>query len=120
MSINLAAGQALQNMTSAITAKIVLGSHDGSALPGIRGHGYTGGGNIDISQPTPDALVITMTGAVAACANVFATAEAALEFCQGVHFAVEFSQPGCTGKLIMQAKVNGLLRTTESNRSWEW
>lgn len=94
----------------ATTARIVLGAHDGAAHPAVRGHGYTGGGNIDIAQPAADTLVITMTGTVAACASPLNSSEATLDFQQGVQFGVEFSPPSATGRLIVQAKLNGLLR----------
>jgi hypothetical protein len=93
-----------------VTARIIFGAHDGAAHPTICGRGYSGGGNIDISQPAPDTLVITMTGTVAACANPLKMSEATLDFRQGMQFAVEFSAPNGTGKLMMQAKVNGFVR----------
>jgi hypothetical protein len=93
-----------------VTAKIVLGPQAGSAKPAQHGMAYTGGGNINVTQPSPDTLVVTMGGSVAAASSIFMGGEAMLAFCHDQRFSVEFSDPAATGKLVMQVKINGLLR----------
>ncbi|MEM8678191.1 MAG: hypothetical protein AAGF97_02445 [Planctomycetota bacterium] len=92
------------------TARIILGPQSGTAKPTQRGMSYTGGGNIEITQPTPDTVVITMGGSVAAASTLFTCGEALLNFIHEQQFAIEFSDPMASGKLYMQVKVNGLLR----------
>jgi hypothetical protein len=105
-----AAAQSNGGEQQPVTAKIVLGPQAGTAKPSQHGTAYTGGGNIDVAQPTPDTVVITMGGSVAASSSLFMGGEAMLSFFHDQRLAVEFSQPGATGKLFMQVKVNGLLR----------
>jgi hypothetical protein len=100
-----------------VTAKIILGPQAGTAKPSQRGSSYTGGGNIEVAQPTPDTVVIVMGGSVAASSTLFKGGEAMLAFFHDQRFAVEFSDPAATGKLVMQVKVNGLLRGAGAHAS---
>ena len=43
-------------------ASIRLGLRHGHAFPSNCGHSHTGAGNIDVAQPSPDTVVVTMTG----------------------------------------------------------
>src|SRR5215472_12541456 len=45
---------------------IVLGPRHGHVTPERHGCTHTGGGNIDVAQPTPDVLIVTMSGAAVA------------------------------------------------------
>src|SRR4051812_36033776 len=45
---------------------ITLGSRHGHVTPTRQGFTHTGGGNIDVAQPAPDTVVITMTGVAVA------------------------------------------------------
>src|SRR5262245_48241346 len=45
---------------------IDLGPRQGSATPTQQCFAHTGGGNIDVAQPTPDVVVVTMTGVAVA------------------------------------------------------
>src|SRR6516162_7927694 len=56
-----------------------LGPRHGHVTPARSGCTHTGGGNIDIAQPSPDTLVITMTGAAVAYGS-FCDASAAQNF----------------------------------------
>ena len=95
--------------TAPVRAKIILGPRDGAARPIRHGQAITGGGNIDVSQPRSDTLVINMMGNVGASSSLLAAADAALDFYEDLQFLVEFSQPGQTGKLFLSASVNGVL-----------
>jgi hypothetical protein len=92
-----------------VTAKITLGPREGAAHPTGCGRTATGGGNIYVTQPVPDTVVIRMAGNVAACGNLLVSANAAIDFRQDLQFSVEFSQPGHTGQLIMESKIIGVL-----------
>jgi hypothetical protein len=92
---------------------IVVGPRHGHVTP-VR-HGcctHTGGGNVDIVQPTPDTVIVTMTGVCVAtghpCKNAVASMEFDLEQC----FEVIFESPEVKkAKLTIEGRVIGLLRS---------
>jgi hypothetical protein len=90
---------------------IILGSRHGHVMPERRGCTHTGGGNIDVAQPTSDVLIVTMTGAgVAYGAICPALAAQAFELEQC--FELSFDNPKVKkGKLTMEGRVIGLLRS---------
>jgi hypothetical protein len=90
---------------------IVLGPRHGHVVPERRGCAHTGGGNIDVAQPTPDVLVVTMTGA-AVSYGAFCPALAAQVFELEQCFEVSFDNPKVKkAKLTMEGRVIGLLRS---------
>jgi hypothetical protein len=93
-------------------ASITLGPRAGSVVPFRNGFNHTGAGNIDVAQPTPDALVITMTGAAVAGAHPCKDSVASMEFELSQFFEVSFDNPKLKkAKLIMEGRVIGLLRS---------
>jgi hypothetical protein len=92
---------------------IVLGPRHGHVTP-LR-HGcctHTGGGNVDVAQPTPDTVVVTMTGICVApahpCKNAVASMDMDLEQC----FEIIFENPEVKkAKLTIEGRVIGLLRS---------
>ena len=102
-----AAGTAAAGTGQPVTGQLKLGPQEGAAHPSGCGRTATGGGNITVSQPAPDTIVVRMTGNVAACGNLLKGADAALNFCENLQFCVEFSQPGHTGQLMMETKLVG-------------
>lgn len=91
---------------------ITLGSRHGHTTPSRCGFTHTGGGNIDIQQPSSDTVVITMTGVAVAgghpCKASLATMASELEQC----FEITFDNPKVKkAKLTMEGRVIGLLRT---------
>jgi hypothetical protein len=81
-------------------------------VPSRCGHSHTGAGNIDVAQPSPDTVVVTMTGVAAAGANPCkdSSASVSFELCQD--FAILFDSPRMKkGKLVVDARVIGLLRS---------
>jgi hypothetical protein len=100
-----------QDSGEPVTAKITIGSHEGTAHPTRHGHAITGGGTISVEQPAPDTVVVTMTGNAAAGSNAFMSAEAAVDFVEQLQFQVCYSEPGHVGNMVIQARVNGLLRS---------
>ncbi len=90
---------------------IILGPRHGHVVPERHGCTHTGGGNIDIAQPTPDVLIVTMSGAAVAYGAVcHATAAHAFDLEQC--FELSFDNPKVKkGKLTMEGRVIGLLRS---------
>jgi hypothetical protein len=90
---------------------IVPGPRHGHVTPERHGCTHTGGGNIDIAQPTPDVLVVTMTGAAVAY-GALRDAMAGQMFELEQYFEVSFDNPKVKrGKLMMEGRVIGLLRS---------
>src|SRR6516162_6546098 len=51
-------------------ASFILGPRHGHVTPTRQGCTHTGGGNIDVAQPSPDTLLITMSGVAVAYGSV--------------------------------------------------
>jgi hypothetical protein len=82
---------------------ITLHERHGQAVPHKKKHAHAGGGLIDVAAPTPDVVVVTMSGAVVA------TAEMTFDFEQC--FEVSFDDPKVKkAKLTLEGRVVGLLR----------
>ena len=73
-------------------ASFTLGPRHGHVVPERHGCTHTGGGNIDIAQPSPDTVVITMTGAAVAYGSV-CDAYASQKFDFEQAFDVSFDNP---------------------------
>jgi hypothetical protein len=96
--------------TPAIT--IDLGSRQAQGVPTRQGFNHTGGGNIDVQQPSPDTLVITMTGVAVAGAHPCKDSLAALAFDLCQEFEITAAKPETKrAKLTIEARVIGLLRS---------
>src|SRR5262249_31025976 len=91
---------------------ISLGSRQASATPQRCGLTHTGGGTIDVVQPAPDTLVITMTGVAVAGAHPCKDSHALLAFTLDQGFDVVFEKPDVKkAKLTIEGRVIGLLRS---------
>jgi hypothetical protein len=74
---------------------------------------HTGGGNIDVQQPSPDTLVVTMTGVAVAYGTPFAPGQAGMTFDLTQCFEVSFDKPTVkAAKLTIEGRVIGLLRSS--------
>src|SRR5947209_16042999 len=62
------------------TADFVLYGRHGHVTPHRQGCVHTGGGYIDVSTPTPDVIVVTMTGVAVATGNPCGPGAAAMDF----------------------------------------
>ena len=95
-------------------ASIVLGSRHGHVTPQRSGFTHTGGGNIDVAQPTSDVVVITMTGVAVAGAHPFSDSTAGMHFDLTQNFEISFDNPKLKrAKLVLEGRVIGLLRSHE-------
>jgi len=93
-------------------ASIALGLRHGHGVPSRCGHSHTGAGNIDVAQPSPDTVVVTLTGVAAAGANPCKDSLASVSFDLCQDFAVRFDSPKLKkAKLVVEARVIGLLRS---------
>ncbi len=96
-------------------ASFTLGPRHGHVTPARHGCTHTGGGNIDVAQPSPETLVITMTGVVVAY-GALCPASAAQHFDLDQAFEVNFDNPKLKkAKLTLEGRVIGLLRTHGNN-----
>ncbi|MFN4261939.1 MAG: hypothetical protein ACK4RK_21880 [Gemmataceae bacterium] len=88
-----------------------LGATNARALPSKHGHAHTGGGNIDVQQPAPDTLVITMTGVAVAGGFPACQSQAGFHFDLSQCFRVVFEKADVhAANLYVQGRVVGLLR----------
>lgn len=94
------------------TVSIDLGSRKADGTPHRRGFTHTGGGNIDVAQPAPDTVVVTMTGVAVAGGHPCKESAASLSFDLCQDFEVTFAKPDVKkAKLTIEARVIGLLRS---------
>src|SRR5262245_25357732 len=84
----------------------------GHGTPLRQGCTHTGGGNIDVAQPTPDVVVVTMTGVAVAAGHPCKPSVARLDFDLEQCFEVVVDKPeGKKVTLSAEARVIGLLRS---------
>lgn len=91
---------------------ITLGGRHGHAVPIRCGCAHTGGGNIDVAQPTPDVVVITMGAVAVATGHPCSHSNATFKFDLDQCFEVSFDDPKVKkAKLTIEGRVIGLLRS---------
>jgi hypothetical protein len=89
----------------------LLGRH-GHGTPHRQGFTHTGGGTTDVAQPSPDTVVITMTGVAVAGGHPCKHSAAGLDFDLEQCFEVAFEKPDVkAAKLTLEGRVLGLLRS---------
>ena len=94
---------------------ISLGKRTAQVTPSRVRCNHTGGGNIDVQQPSPDTLVVTMTGAAVAYGSPAGAASAALDFALSQAFDVSFDKPTVkAAKLTLECRLVGFLRSHKS------
>jgi hypothetical protein len=95
-------------------ATITLGDGQASAVPLRQGFTHTGGGNMDVAQPAPDTVVVTMTGVAVAGPHPFKDSLASLTFQLDQCFEIALDNPKIKRvKLTLEGRVIGLLRSHE-------
>src|SRR5262245_3848256 len=87
------AGPALARAADAPVVTIDLGPRQAQGVPTRTGFNHTGGGNIDVQQPSPDTLVVTMTGVAVAGGHPCKDSVAALAFELAQEFEVSAAKP---------------------------
>lgn len=96
---------------------LTLSDRQSKVVPQRAGFNHTGGGNIDVAQPAPDTIVVTMTGVAVAGAHPCKDSVASLDFDLSQCFEVALEKPeGKKLKLQVSARVIGLLRSHQHSR----
>ena len=101
-----------QTPTTAPSAKLNLFARQAKATPERVGFTHTGAGNIDVAQPSPDTIVLTMTGVAVAgghpCKQSLASIIFDLEQC----FEVAYDPKAVKNvRLTLEGRLIGLLRS---------
>jgi hypothetical protein len=81
--------------------------HTGSAL--------TGGGSVNLAQPTPDTMVVSVTAAAAAKANPCKPSAAVVEANVEQQFEIVFPAGPKPARLVLEARLSGLLRSEKND-----
>jgi hypothetical protein len=90
---------------------INLKGRHGTVTPHKDGCCHTGGGNIDVAQPTPDVLIVTMGGVAVAAGSPCGGSSAAMDFHLEQYFEVTFDNKDLKkAKMTMEGRLIGLLR----------
>jgi hypothetical protein len=95
---------------------ITLHERHGHVNPIRHGFTHTGAGNIDVAQPTPDTLIVTMTGAAVAGGHPTEDSVATLEFDLEQCLEVTAPDPKARLKVTLEARAIGLLRSHSACR----
>jgi len=91
---------------------LLLRGRQAQVIPLRQGFNHTGGGNIDVAQPAPDTVVITMTGVAVAGGHPCKESLARMQFELTQCFEVRFEDKKVKrAKLTLEGRVIGLLRT---------
>jgi hypothetical protein len=102
-------------VTSAAPApdvSLALGGRSAKVTPVRSGCTHTGGGNIDVQQPAPDTIVITMSGVAVAYGSPAGGASASQVFDLCQQFEVSFDKPTVkAAKLTVEGRLIGFLRS---------
>lgn len=106
-------GAAVEPVVAAGPAvSITLGPRQGRVTPTRQGCARTGGGNIDVAQPSPDTIVVTLSGVAVATGAPGCPAFAAMDFDVDQCFEVVFEKKDLkAARLTIEARVIGLLRS---------
>ena len=80
--------------------------------PHRQGLCHTGAGNIDVAQPAPDTVVITMTGAAVAVGTACGPGVASMDFDLQQSFEIVFEKSDVkASRLTLDGRIIGLLRS---------
>jgi hypothetical protein len=91
---------------------ITLLDRHGHITPVGHGCSHTGGGNTDIAMPSPDTVVVTMTGAAVATGSPVGAALAGMDYDLEQCFEISFDKPEVkAAKLTIEGRAIGLLRS---------
>ena len=91
---------------------ITLGARHAHVTPERAGFSHTGAGNIDVAQPSPDTVIVTMTGVAVAGGHPAKSSLATMSFELTQSFEVGFENPKVKkAKISIEGRVIGLLRS---------
>jgi hypothetical protein len=102
------------------SVSITLGDRHGHVTPCSEGCVHTGGGNIDVQQPSSDTVVVTMSGVAVAYGTPCGGSVASLDFDLDQCLEVVFEKPEVkAAKVTIDARVIGLLRAEKKGNADE-
>jgi hypothetical protein len=94
------------------TPSLTLNEREAGVTPQRHGFQHTGAGNIDVAQPAPDTIVVTMTGVAVAGPHPCKDSAASMDFDLAQNFQIDLDKAdGKKIKLTLTARVIGLLRS---------
>ena len=97
---------------------ISLKDRQARAVPARQGFTHTGGGNIDVAQPAPDTVVVTMTGVAVAGNHPCKDSLASLTFDLDQCLDIGIENPKIKrAKLTLEGRVIGVLRSHKGGGS---
>jgi hypothetical protein len=97
---------------------IALKDRQARAVPTRQGFTHTGGGNIDVAQPSPDAVVVTMTGVAVAGNHPCKDSQASLTFDLDQCLEIAVGDPKVKrAKVTLEGRVIGVLRSHKGGGS---
>jgi hypothetical protein len=115
-----AAREALSADNAPPVVTLTLCDRHGHVTPLRQGCVHTGSGIIDIVQPTPNVVVVTMMGAAVATAHPVKDSVAQQNFDLEQCFSISTDKPApCPLKLTVEGRVVGLLRTHKGSGTAE-
>src|SRR5437588_179471 len=91
--VSLAVAQPAAPAAPGPSVTITLGGRHGHGTPDRQGFTHTGGGNIDVAQPAPDTVVVTMTAVAVAGGHPCKDSAATFNFDLTQCFDVNFEKP---------------------------
>ncbi len=98
--------------TPAPDVSLSMGGRSSKVTPVRSGCTHTGGGNIDVQQPSPDTIVITMSGVAVAYGGPTGPASASQVFDLVQQLEVSFDKPTVkAAKLTVEGRLIGFLRS---------
>jgi hypothetical protein len=103
-------------VAAAAPPTITLHERHGHVNPIRHGFTHTGAGNIDVAQPAPDTLIVTMTGAAVAGGHPTDDSFATLEFDLEQYSDITAADPNTRLKVSLEARAIGLLRSHSACR----
>lgn len=112
LAIGIAIAASAADPPPSPTVTITLGPRHGHVTPCRQGFTHTGGGNIDVSQPSTDVVVITMSGVAVAGGHPTRNSIASLNFDldQAID-VVAADGKSQRAKLSMEARIVGAMRS---------
>src|SRR5277367_3233625 len=101
--------------------ELIVQPGEASAVPFKRGVSYANGGIIDVAQPNPTTIVVTMTGLTATNADLIHTSVANYHFDLGQSFELAYNSPRVKGAtMTLEGRVIGILRTDHEHYTHPW
>ncbi len=98
--------------------ELILTPGEASATPLKKGVAYANGGIIDVAQPNPTTIIVTMSGLTATNADLLCTSSAHYQFDLAQGFEVVFNSKRVkSAKVTLEGRAIGLLRSDHTHHT---